>query len=82
MEQKLKSQKVRWNEKIEEYAPDEWTRQNPRKTIDWSRCRQPLRKRILNNDSEDLRKKKMEAGIEKMQGMFNKDLEELKNKQR
>lgn len=27
-------------------------------------------------------KKKMEAGIEKMQGMFNKDLEELKNKQR
>ena len=65
----------------EEYAPDEWTRQNPRKTIYWSGDRQPLRKRIQNNGSEDLRKK-MEAGIEKMQGMFNKDLEELKNKQK
>ena len=29
---------------------------------------------------QDLRKR-MEAEIEKMQGMFNKDLEELKNKQ-
>ena len=30
---------------------------------------------------QDLRKR-MEAKIKKMQGMFNKDLEELKNKQR
>ena len=30
--------------------------------------------------TQDLRKR-MEAKIEKMQGMFNKDLEELKNKQ-
>ena len=41
------------------------------------------KKKNQNNDSEDLRKKKKkEAGIEKRQGMFNKDLEELKNKQR
>ena len=38
---------------------------------------QPTRKIIQNNDSEDdLRsQKRMEARIEKMQEMFNKDLE-------
>ena len=46
------------------------------------RYRQISRKRIQNNDSEqdqDLRKK-METKIEKMQEMFNKLLEELKNR--
>ena len=39
---------------------------------------------MQNNDSEDDPgpRKRMEAKIEKMQKMFNKDLEELKNKQR
>ena len=45
--------------------------------------RQPSRKRIQNNDSEDDSGpwKKNEGKIEKMQEMFNKDLEELRNKQ-
>ena len=37
--------------------------------------------RIMIVKIQDLRKR-MEAKIEKMQEMFNKDLEELKNKQR
>ena len=37
--------------------------------------------RMIVNMIQDLRKR-MEAKIEKMQEMFNKDLEELKNKQR
>ena len=44
-----------------------------------------LKKKNHNNDSEDdpgpQKKKKMEAKMEKMQEMFNKDLGELKNKQ-
>ena len=45
--------------------------------------RQPSRKRIQNNDSEDDSGswKKMATKIEKMQKMFTKDLEELKKKQ-
>ena len=47
---------------------------------------QHFRKRIQNNDSEDEpgsweKGKRMEVKIEKMQEMFIKDLEELKNKQ-
>ena len=45
--------------------------------------RQPSRKRIQNNDSEDdpgSWKKKWREEIEKMQEMFTKDLQELKNK--
>ena len=44
----------------------------------------PSRKRIQNNDSEDdpgSWKKKWREEIEKMQEMFSKDLEELKNEQ-
>ena len=45
--------------------------------------RQTSRKIIQNNDSEDDpgSRKRMEARIKKTQEMFNKDLEELKNKQ-
>ena len=39
------------------------------------------RKRIQNNDSEDDSGKRMETRTEKMQEMFTKDLQELKNKQ-
>ena len=47
---------------------------------------QHIRKRIQNNDSEDdpgswEKGKRMEVKTEKMQEMFIKDLEELKNKQ-
>ena len=44
-----------------------------------------FQKRIQNNDSEDdpgSWKKKWREEIEKMQEMFTKDLQELKNKQR
>ena len=53
MEQKPHSQKDRQDEKAEGYVPDEGTRENPRKTTKWSGDRQPSRKRIQNNDSED-----------------------------
>ena len=82
MEQKPHSQKDRQNEKAEDFVPDEGTLQNPRKTTKLSGDRQPSRKRIQNDDSEDDPgpRKKMEEKIEKMQEMFNKHLEELKNK--
>ena len=55
----------------------------PRKTTKRSGARQPSRKRIQNNDSED------DPGPQKKNGgkdredarTFNKDVEELKNKQ-
>ena len=60
----------------------------PEKTTKWSEDTQLSRKRIQNNNSKDdsgsWRKKvrmEMEVRIKKMQEMFNKDLEELKNKQ-
>jgi len=58
-------------------------RQGSRKTIKWSGDRQPSRKRIPSNDSENdpASWKKNGAKIEKMQKVFTKDLEELKNKQ-
>ena len=45
---------------------------------------QPSRNRIQNKDSEDDSGSQKKSGekIEKMQEMFTKDLEELKNKQR
>ena len=84
MEQKPHSQKDRQDKKPEGYVPDEGTSQNPRKKTKRSGDRQPSRKRIQNNDSED------DPGPCKKNGgkdqedarMFNKDLEELKNKQR
>ena len=45
--------KVNHHEKEESYVPDEGTRYNPRKTTKGSGDRQPSRKRIQNNDSED-----------------------------
>ena len=53
MEQQPHSQKDRQDEKAEGYVPDEGTRQKPRKTTKLSGDRQPSRKRIQNNDSED-----------------------------
>ena len=46
-------QKVNHNEKAERYVPDEGTRYSPRKSTKLSGDRQPSRKRIQNNDSED-----------------------------
>ena len=54
---------------------------SPPLTSKWCGDRQPSRKRFQNDDTEydqDLRKI-MEAEIEKMQEMFNKDIEESKN---
>ena len=53
MDQKPQLQKDREYEKAEGYVPDEGTRKNPRKTTKLSGDRQPSRKRIQNNDSED-----------------------------
>ena len=46
-------QEDNWDEKAESYVPHEGTRQNPRKTTKWSGDKQPSRKTIQNNDSED-----------------------------
>ena len=43
--------------------------------------RQPLRKRIQDNDNEDDPGSQGEKKLEKMKEMFTKYLEELKNKQ-
>ena len=71
-------QKVNQNEKAESIVPDEGTGLNPWKTTKWSGDRQPSTKRIQNSDSED---NPASQEINKMQEMFTKDLEELKNKQ-
>ena len=83
MEQKPHSQEDREDEKAEGYVPDEGTRYNPRKTSKGNGDRQSSRKRIQINDMKMIQDlgKRMEAKIEKMQEMFNTDLEELKNKQ-
>ena len=82
MEQKPHSQKGRQDEKAEGYVPDAGTRYKPRKTSEWSGDRQASRKIIQNNDSEDDPgpRKKNGGKDREMQEMFNKDLEELKNK--
>ena len=46
-------QKVNHNEKAESYVPDEGIRYSPRKTTELSGNRQPSKKIIQNNDSED-----------------------------
>ena len=71
MEQKPHSQKHSQVEKAEGYIPDEGTRLNPRKTTKWSGDRQPSRKRIQNNDSED------DPGTRKNNG--GKDREDERN---
>ena len=89
MEQKPHSQKERQDEKAEGYVPDKGTR-NPqnKKTPE----KQLNEVEIGNLPEKEFRimivkmiqdlGKRMEAKTEKMQEMFNKDLEELKNKQR
>ena len=71
-------QKVNQNEKAESIVPDEGTGLKRWKTIKLSGDRQPSRKRIQNSDSED---NPASQEINKMQEMFTKDLDELKNKQ-
>lgn len=66
----------------EEYVPDEGTRENRRERAMWHGDRQPLEKEfgiMIAKMIQDLGKG-MEARM-KVQEMFNKDLEELKNKQ-
>ena len=46
-------QKVNHNEKAESYVPDEGIRYSPRKPTELSGNRQPSKKIIQNNDSED-----------------------------
>ena len=72
------------NQMAEEYVPDEGTRQNPKRTNKWSGDRGSTGKRIQSNNSEKYSRswKKNGRQIEKIQELFNKDLEELKNNQR
>ena len=80
MEQKPHSQKDRQDEKAEGYVPDEGTDKTPEKQLNEGEIgnlpEKEFRIMILKM-IQDLGKR-MEA---KMQEMFNKDLEELKNKQ-
>ena len=57
---------------------------NPIKTTKWRGNMQPIWKIIRSNDSKDDSRyqKKMDAQIENLQEMSNKELEHLKNKQR
>ena len=83
MEQKTHSQKATQDEKAEGYVPDEGTRSNPRKTTKRSRDRQPSRKRIQNNDTEDdpgPRKKNGGKDREDARNVFKKNLERIKEK--
>ena len=79
-ERKPQSQKVRQNEKAEDYVPDK----TPEKQLNEVETGNPPEKEfriMIVKMIQDLGKR-MEAKVEKMQEMFNKDLEELKNKQR
>ena len=71
VEQKPHSQKDGQDVKAEGYVRDEGTRWNPIKTTKWRGDRQPSRKRIQNNDSED------DAGPRKKNG--GKDREDARN---
>ena len=70
MDQKPQLQKVREDEKAEDYVPDEGPRKNPEKQPNEA-DRQPSRKRIQNNDSED------DPGPQKKNG--GKDREDARN---
>ena len=81
MEQKPHSQNDRKDEKAEGYVPDEGTRKNPRKQLNEMKIGNLQEKfRIMIVKMIQDLGKRIEAKIEKMQEMFNKDLEELKNK--
>lgn len=47
------TQKVRQNETAEEYAPDEGTRQNPRRVTKWSRDQWLPEKELQSNECKD-----------------------------
>ena len=81
MEGKPHSQKGRQNEKAEDCVPDEGTRENPRKQLNEVEIGNLPEKEFRIMIVKMIRDlgKRMEAKIEKMQEMFNKDLEELKN---
>ena len=85
VEQNPHSQKDRQDEKAEGYVPDEGTKdKTPEKQLNemekGSLPEKEFRIMIVKM-IQDLGKR-MEAKIKKMEEMFNKDLEELKNKQR
>ena len=83
MEKKPHSQKDRQDEKAQSYIPDEGTNENPEKKLNEVEIQNLPEKEfriMILKMIQDLRKR-MEAKIEKMQELFNKDLEELKNKQ-
>ena len=81
MERKPHSQKDRQQEKAEGYVQDEGTRKkNPEKQlneVEIGNLPEKEFRRMIVKMIQDLGKR-MEAKIEKMQELFNKDLEELK----
>ena len=82
-QQKPHSQKDRQDEKAEGYVPDEGTDKSPEKQLNEVEVGNLPEKEfriMIVKMIQDLGKR-MEAKIEKMQEMSNKDLEELKNKQ-
>ena len=83
VKQKPRSQKERQDEKAEDYVSDEGKDKTPENQLNEVEIGNLPEKKIQNNDNEDDPGpwKRMEAKIKKMQEMFNKDLEELKNKQ-
>ena len=84
MEQKPHSQKDRQDEKAECYISDEGKDKTPEKQLNEVEIGNLPEKEfriMIVKMIQDLGMR-MEAKIEKMQEMFNKDLEELKKKQR
>ena len=82
MEQKPHSQKDRQNEKAEEYVQMKEQDKIPEKQLNELEISNLPGKEfriMIVKMIQDLRKR-MEAKIKKMQQMFNKDLEELKNR--
>ena len=71
----MKMQRIMSQIKGQDKTPGEKEKKKPK----WSGHRQSFRKRIQNIDSED--DPGSWKGMEKMQEVFTKDLEELKNKQ-
>ena len=83
VEGKPHSQKHKQDEKAESYVPDEGTRKTPEKQLNGVEIGNLPEKEfriMIVKMIQDLGKR-MEAKIEKMKEMFNKDLEGLKNKQ-
>ena len=78
-------QTINYDEKAESYVPDEGIRSNLRKKkkklieVDKGKLQEKEFRIMIMKMKQDLRGK-MEAKIEKMKGLFAKDLQELKNK--